>query len=76
MKITFPKLYRYDRKREHAYVAVPFPQGALWDGERVQLWVISNNHGRRQERKPSVVSAPFPPLPVRSHLAKAVSNER
>ena len=38
MKITFPKLYRYDRRREHAYVAVPFPQGALWEEERVQLW--------------------------------------
>lgn len=38
MKITFPKLYRYDRRREHAYVAVPFPQGELWDEERVQLW--------------------------------------
>ena len=38
MKITFPKLYRYDRKREHAYVAIPFPKGELFRENSVQIW--------------------------------------
>ncbi|MBQ8821638.1 MAG: glycoside hydrolase family 127 protein [Lachnospiraceae bacterium] len=38
MKITFPKLYRYERKREHAYVAIPFKEGALQSESSVQIW--------------------------------------
>ncbi len=38
MKITFPKLYRYDRIREHAYVAIPFKEGELFRESKVQIW--------------------------------------
>ncbi len=40
--LKFPKLYRYDRKGEHSFIALPFSQGefteenalAIYDGER------------------------------------------
>lgn len=38
MNITFPKLYRYDRIREHAYVAIPFKEGELRNEKCVQVW--------------------------------------
>ncbi|MBQ7920879.1 MAG: glycoside hydrolase family 127 protein [Lachnospiraceae bacterium] len=38
MNITFPKLYRYDRIREHAYVAIPFKMGELQSEQKAQIW--------------------------------------
>ena len=38
MEIRFPKLYRYDRLREHCQVAIPFPKGQLTDSENVQIY--------------------------------------
>ncbi len=38
MEIRFPKLFRYDRVREHCQVAIPFPKGALTDSELVQVY--------------------------------------
>lgn len=37
MELKFPKLYRYDRFREHCYVAVPFAKGTLTDASKVQI---------------------------------------
>lgn len=37
-EIKFPKLYRYDRKREHCQVAVPFAEGELTVPEKVQIF--------------------------------------
>lgn len=38
MDIKFPKLYRYDRKREHCNVAIPFAKGKLTDPNGVQIY--------------------------------------
>ena len=38
MEIRFPKLYRYDRPREHCHVAIPFKQGELTDADCVQIF--------------------------------------
>lgn len=37
MQISFPKLYRYDRIKEHCYVAIPFAKGILTKEREVQL---------------------------------------
>ena len=37
MKLRFPKLYRYDRIREHCCAAVPFAKGELTDASCVQI---------------------------------------
>ncbi len=38
MEIKFPKLFRYDRIHEHCQVAIPFPKGALRDGDAVRIY--------------------------------------
>lgn len=38
MKIRFPKLYRYDRPKEHCQTAIPFAEGVLKDENRVQVY--------------------------------------
>lgn len=38
MELTFPKLYRYARKREHCYVAIPYAQGQLADAKKIQIY--------------------------------------
>ena len=42
MELKFPKLYRYDRAREHCSIAVPFAKGQLWEGEQVQIFQDGN----------------------------------
>lgn len=37
MDIRFQKLYRYDRLKEHCYVAIPFAKGALMEEGKVQI---------------------------------------
>ncbi len=37
MEISLPKLYRYDIKKEHCQVAIPFPEGALTQEDQVQI---------------------------------------
>lgn len=37
MDIRFQKLYRYDRVKEHCYVAIPFAKGVLTDADRVRI---------------------------------------
>ena len=37
MKIRFEKLYRYDRKAEPCYIAIPVKEGKLWDAEAVRI---------------------------------------
>ncbi|MCM1186524.1 MAG: glycoside hydrolase family 127 protein [Lachnoclostridium sp.] len=38
MEIKFPKLYRYDRLREHCCVAIPFAKGELTDAGLLQIY--------------------------------------
>lgn len=38
MEVKFPKLYRYDRLREHCHVAIPFAKGELTDTELLQIY--------------------------------------
>ena len=38
MQISFSKLYRYDRIKEHCYVAIPFAKGILREEREVQLF--------------------------------------
>lgn len=38
MELYFPKLYRYDRPREHCYIAVPFAEGELGSAEGVRVF--------------------------------------
>ena len=38
MELYFPKLYRYDRTREHCFVAVPFAAGALRSADSVKVF--------------------------------------
>lgn len=38
MELRFPKLYRYDRIREHCQVAIPFAKGKLTDRDAVQIY--------------------------------------
>ncbi len=38
MELYFPKLYRYDRAREHCCVAVPFAAGKLRSADRVKVF--------------------------------------
>ncbi|MBR1470257.1 MAG: hypothetical protein IJ600_01285 [Lachnospiraceae bacterium] len=38
MKIHFPKLYRYDRIKEHCYVAFPFAKGEFTEGDRIAVY--------------------------------------
>lgn len=38
MEVRFPKLYRYDREREHCQVAIPFVKGELMDSELIQIY--------------------------------------
>lgn len=38
MEVKFPKLYRYDRLREHCHVAIPFAKGELTDAELLQIY--------------------------------------
>ena len=35
MKLHFPKLYRYDRRMEHCYIAIPFAKGAFTEEDRI-----------------------------------------
>ena len=42
MELKFPKLYRYDRIREHRSIAVSFAKGQLWEGEQVQIFQNGN----------------------------------
>ncbi len=37
MEIRFPKLYRYDRNREHCQVTIPFAKGALKEEELIRI---------------------------------------
>ena len=37
MEIRFRKLYRYDRNREHCYVAIPFKKGEMTDAKGLQI---------------------------------------
>ena len=37
MELKFPKLYRYERNREHCYVAIPFAKGVLTDADCVHI---------------------------------------
>lgn len=37
MEIKFDKLYRYDRKKEHCFVAIPVKEGLLKNADRVQI---------------------------------------
>ena len=38
MELYFPKLYRYDRPREHCCIAVPFAEGKLGSAEGVRVF--------------------------------------
>lgn len=38
MEVKFPKLYRYDRLREHCHVAIPFAKGELMDTKFLQIY--------------------------------------
>lgn len=38
MEVKFPKLYRYDRMREHCQVAIPFAKGDLTDSELIRIY--------------------------------------
>ena len=38
MELYFPKLYRYDRPREHCCVAVPFAAGKLRSADSVKVF--------------------------------------
>jgi hypothetical protein len=38
MEIRFPKLYRYDRIKEHCSVAVPFARGEFMEGDRLAVF--------------------------------------
>ena len=38
MELYFPKLYRYDRLREHCSIAVPFAQGKLGSADGVRVF--------------------------------------
>ena len=38
LEIRFPKLYRYERLREHASVAIPFAQGELADKDALCIY--------------------------------------
>ncbi|MBR6156845.1 MAG: hypothetical protein IKQ27_07790 [Lachnospiraceae bacterium] len=37
MKLHFPKLYRYDRRMEHCYIAIPFAKGAFTEEDRIAV---------------------------------------
>ena len=47
-------------------------EGRGGEGERVQLWVISNNHSPPAGKEAECEYPFFFPFPVRSHLANAV----
>lgn len=38
IEIRFPKLYRYDREREHVNVAIPFAKGELKEAETLHIY--------------------------------------
>lgn len=42
VKIYFDKLYRYPRIDEHAFVAIPLPQGKLYDLDKVAIFQDGN----------------------------------
>ncbi len=52
MEVCFPKLYRYDRAREHAQVTVPFAKGTFTDCRQIQI--IQN--GKSLPVQPKAVS--------------------
>ena len=42
ISLKFEKTYKYDRKQEPCYVALPYPKGRLWNKDSV---VIKNSQG-------------------------------